>query len=68
MIETSENVRNFRSKFQKLFDRSDRQIDIQSGDEIDESVTTITIEGQEITATNIEQVIKISNHFKETIL
>ena len=52
MIETSQNVGYFSSKFEKLFDRSDRQIDVQSGHEIDESVTTVTIEGQEITAKN----------------
>jgi hypothetical protein len=48
MIETVENVRNFSSKFEQLIDRSDRQVDVDGRHEVDEPISTISIQSQEI--------------------
>ena len=50
MIETGENVRNFRSKMKKLFGRSDRKVDVDGRNKIDEAVAAVTVQGQEIAA------------------
>ncbi len=49
MIETVDNVRNFSSKFEQLFDRSDRQVDVDGRHEVDEPISTVSIQSQEIT-------------------
>jgi hypothetical protein len=48
MIEAVENVQNFSSKFEQLFDRSDRQVDVDGRHEVDEPISTVSIQSQEI--------------------
>ncbi len=48
MIEAGDEVRYFRPTLDELLKRRYRQIDVDGGNEVDETVATISVEGEKI--------------------
>jgi hypothetical protein len=51
MVEAAEEVGDFRSTFYQLFERADRKVDVDGRHEVDISISTVSVDRQEIAAT-----------------